>query len=352
MSTIVSRSLLKDDSQTVSEGSSASEYKSIESFAAVGTQNGVHNKSAAKQRRMQARKKKLQADRDRAAAQAKATCQTKPVAKPVPAVPAIPVAQKTLAKPASASVRGTTDVKEVNSQKKGCHLARVPDCSAVSTSQLGNVQAVPVTVAASTAQRATAKTKPTTRHAPDIPKRPVASRPTRSSAMTEPVEPPHDPRVLKQQLAQLKLRSVEILGDGNCQFRALSSQLFAAIKYHLELRAAAVKEISEHKDFYACFLENGENIDDYLARMAKAGEWGDQLTLQAIANRLGVAIHVISSKGQNFITLQEPDGKPVRKELYLSYVNWVHYNSLFSQDKPDPVVTREEQETLLRMAAQ
>eukprot|EP00698_Gefionella_okellyi_P007817 TRINITY_DN1910_c0_g1_i1.p1 TRINITY_DN1910_c0_g1~~TRINITY_DN1910_c0_g1_i1.p1 ORF type:complete len:321 (-),score=54.69 TRINITY_DN1910_c0_g1_i1:20-982(-) len=320
MSTIVSRSLLKDDSQTVSEGSSASEYKSIESFAAVGTQNGVHNKSAAKQRRMQARKKKLQADRDRAAAQAKATCQTK-----------------------------TTHAKEVHSQKKGCHL---PDCSAVSTSQLGNVQAVPVTVAASTAQRATAKTKPTTRHAPDIPKRPVASRPTRSSAMTEPVEPPHDPRVLKQQLAQLKLRSVEILGDGNCQFRALSSQLFAAIKYHLELRAAAVKEISEHKDFYACFLENGENIDDYLARMAKAGEWGDQLTLQAIANRLGVAIHVISSKGQNFITLQEPDGKPVRKELYLSYVNWVHYNSLFSQDKPDPVVTREEQETLLRMAAQ
>eukprot|EP00698_Gefionella_okellyi_P007818 TRINITY_DN1910_c0_g1_i2.p1 TRINITY_DN1910_c0_g1~~TRINITY_DN1910_c0_g1_i2.p1 ORF type:complete len:319 (-),score=65.00 TRINITY_DN1910_c0_g1_i2:132-1088(-) len=318
---------------------------------------------------MQARKKKLQADRDRAAAQAKATCQTKPVAKPVPAVPAIPVAQKTLAKPASASVRGTTDVKEVNSQKKGCHLARVPDCSAVSTSQLGNVQAVPVTVAASTAQRATAKTtpkpvatqqkrsfatattKPKTRLALDIPK-PVASRQTRSSATTEPVEPPHDPRVLKQQLAQLKLRSVEILGDGNCQFRGLSSQLFATIEYHLELRAAAVKEISEHKGFYAWFLENGENIDDYLARMAKAGEWGDQLTLQAIANRLGVAIHVISSKGQNFITLQEPDGKPVRKELYLSYVNWVHYNSLFSQDKPDPVVTREEQETLLRMAAQ
>ena len=57
--------------------------------------------------------------------------------------------------------------------------------------------------------------------------------------------------LLNQRLEFLELRAVEMLGDGNCQFRSFSSELFRTQEHHLYVRLIAIKWMMAHKEDFS-----------------------------------------------------------------------------------------------------
>eukprot|EP00727_Mastigamoeba_balamuthi_P009891 m51a1_g5524 hypothetical protein (734) ;mRNA; r:424710-427715 len=131
----------------------------------------------------------------------------------------------------------------------------------------------------------------------------------------------------------------EIPGDGNCQFSAVSDQLWDTIDENARLRKEAVDWLRCHADWHT---GNGASLHwfvdedwaDYCSRMAKPGTWGDHLTLIALCECLGVAITVVSSvEGDNFLTEIKPSEEALLKcktgarVLLLSHYAEFHYGS-------------------------
>ncbi|KAI4318929.1 hypothetical protein MLD38_032582 [Melastoma candidum] len=158
---------------------------------------------------------------------------------------------------------------------------------------------------------------------------------------------PHTPRVvgeipdsteasldherLSERLATYHLEELQIEGDGNCQFRAISDQLFRNPDHHKTVRKEVVKQLKHHKKFYEGYVPM--KYREYLKKMKKLGEWGDHVTLQAAADRFGVKICLVTSfRDSGYIEIIPNGGSP-QKDLWLSFWSEVHYNSLY--DKGD-----------------
>lgn len=131
---------------------------------------------------------------------------------------------------------------------------------------------------------------------------------------------------LQERLSALRLVLTEALGDGNCQFRSVSQQLYGSQEHHMKLRALAVQHMrcarrpagargvlalalrapdkrmrdahqgrmhsqtrAQHAcaSTHACRRDNccfyeaylGDEFEDYLESMELSGTWGDELTL-------------------------------------------------------------------------
>lgn len=80
--------------------------------------------------------------------------------------------------------------------------------------------------------------------------------------------------------------------DGNCQFRALSVALFGSEDRHGTLRAKVVQQMRASPQDYAQFVD--EPYTNYLDRMARDGEWGDNVTLQAASDALNRRLQVLT----------------------------------------------------------
>ena len=134
--------------------------------------------------------------------------------------------------------------------------------------------------------------------------------------------------LLGQRLAFLALRMVEMEDDGNCQFRALSHELYGSQDHHLRVRAGAVAYLRAHEADFAPFVGTAADWAHYLGRMAKSREWGDELTLQAACGAFAVDVHVISTETEHFhleYACPVPSAATPRK-LFLSYISPIHYN--------------------------
>ncbi|KAL3332544.1 hypothetical protein AABB24_032893 [Solanum stoloniferum] len=154
---------------------------------------------------------------------------------------------------------------------------------------------------------------------------------------------PHTPRVigeipdpndatldhgrLSSRLATYGLFEMQIEGDGNCQFRALSDQLYHNPEYHKHVRKEVVKQLKQFRKLYEGYVPM--RYKSYLKKMKRLGEWGDHVTLQAAADRFGVKICLVTSFRDNgYIDILPKDIQPSR-ELWLSFWSEVHYNSLY-----------------------
>lgn len=142
---------------------------------------------------------------------------------------------------------------------------------------------------------------------------------------------------LSERLETYGLREkTPVPSDGNCQFAALSDQLYDDVAHAPQLRARAVAWLRAHRDWdvgngapLAVFVPTGD-FDAYLADMARAGVWGDHLTLIALAEALQVKITVLSSvEGDQYITEIVPRGATdAMRVLLLSHFAEFHYGSL------------------------
>ncbi|KAI7746397.1 hypothetical protein M8C21_033627 [Ambrosia artemisiifolia] len=114
-----------------------------------------------------------------------------------------------------------------------------------------------------------------------------------------------DHQRLSQRLHVYGLYEVKVSGDGNCQFRAVSDQLYRSPEYHKHVRKEVVKQ------------------------KAKTGEWGDHVTLQAAADRFAAKICLLTSFRDTCFIEITPQQQAPQRELWLSFWSEVHYNSLY-----------------------
>ncbi|KAF2323007.1 hypothetical protein GH714_032732 [Hevea brasiliensis] len=79
------------------------------------------------------------------------------------------------------------------------------------------------------------------------------------------------------------LYEVKVSGDGNCQFRALSDQMYKSPEHHKHIRKEVVKQLKDYRSLYEGYVPM--KYKRYYKKMAKSGEWGDHVTLQAAADK-------------------------------------------------------------------
>jgi len=146
----------------------------------------------------------------------------------------------------------------------------------------------------------------------------------------------------------------KIEGDGNCQFAAVSDQLFGHPKFHPKIRKVVAHWLRNHPHFavdsttvLSDFLEKDcfPTWNAYCDYVAEEGNWGDQITLRAIAEIFNVEITVISSvdtpepNSQPITTIRPANGSDFHKSILLAHWHERHYGSLtvVDEESEEPV---------------
>ncbi|XP_042499470.1 OVARIAN TUMOR DOMAIN-containing deubiquitinating enzyme 12 [Macadamia integrifolia] len=136
-----------------------------------------------------------------------------------------------------------------------------------------------------------------------------------------------DHQRLLQRLSAYGLCEVKVSGDGNCQFRALSDQMYESPDYHKYVRKEIVKQLKHNRSLYEGYVPMKYKC--YYKKMAKSGEWGDHLTLQAAADKFAAKICLLTSfRDTCFIEIM-PQYQAPQRGLWLSFWSEIHYNSLY-----------------------
>eukprot|EP01128_Nolandella_sp_AFSM9_P010266 TRINITY_DN7059_c0_g1_i1.p1 TRINITY_DN7059_c0_g1~~TRINITY_DN7059_c0_g1_i1.p1 ORF type:complete len:582 (-),score=102.00 TRINITY_DN7059_c0_g1_i1:27-1772(-) len=141
---------------------------------------------------------------------------------------------------------------------------------------------------------------------------------------------------LNERLVPLGLAPKRVIpGDGNCQFCAISDQLFDTLDNGGYVRQKCVDWLRENRDWE---LPNGavlwnfahdQSWEDFCMELSRSGIWGNHLTLVAACETFGVRIRVISSvKGDSYITSVNPKSVTTQKIVWLSHYAEFHYGSL------------------------
>lgn len=147
-----------------------------------------------------------------------------------------------------------------------------------------------------------------------------------------------DHQRLLERLKLYELVELKVQGDGNCQFRALSDQLYRSPDHHASVREQITQQLKCHPEMYGGYVPMAYN--DYLKKMSKSGEWGDHVTLQAAADWFGVKIFVLTSfKDTCYIEIL-PHIEKSKRVIFLSFWAEVHYNSIYPEGDLPAVDTK------------
>ena len=112
--------------------------------------------------------------------------------------------------------------------------------------------------------------------------------------------------VLRYRMLRHGLQPLDVGGAGDCLFKAVSHQLYGDSNHHLEIRATAVRFLSDNPErFIESVVET--TWAQYLSNMSKQGTWADNIVIQSISDAMRLKIHIIESS-QNFteVTTIEP----------------------------------------------
>lgn len=136
---------------------------------------------------------------------------------------------------------------------------------------------------------------------------------------------------LRWALSDYGLQARDVKGDGACQFRAVADQLFGNQEQHAIVRARAVAQLQAHPEVYAGFAV-AESFEEYLVRMSEPTTWGDNLSLQAIADAFNVKVCIVSSfEEKPFMCICPMGHQRHLRQAWLGFFAELHYTSLEPQ---------------------
>ncbi|GAO49532.1 cysteine proteinase [Saitoella complicata NRRL Y-17804] len=147
----------------------------------------------------------------------------------------------------------------------------------------------------------------------------------------------YDPNDLSSTLQAQGLYAKDVLGDGNCLFRALSDQCYGEVSHYAEIREKCVEYMKAYEDDFKCFVGEDEEWDHYVRRMASDGVYGDNLEIVAFARSYDRDVKIYQP-GLAYIVSSNPSSTPEEsaaraKEnpanlLHIAYYSWEHYASV------------------------
>ena len=121
---------------------------------------------------------------------------------------------------------------------------------------------------------------------------------------------------------------MNVLGDGNCFFRAVSCQLYNTPEYHLYIRFLGVQHLLHNPELY---IESNYELSwqNYVNNMAREGTWADNIIIQAVANSFNVTINIIESNANFFpVTVVNPvNTSGLTTNIYIGHIQEYHYVS-------------------------
>ncbi|CAN7056198.1 unnamed protein product, partial [Brassica rapa subsp. trilocularis] len=146
---------------------------------------------------------------------------------------------------------------------------------------------------------------------------------------------------LPRRLNVYGLCELKVSGDGNCQFRALSDQLYRSSEYHKQVRGEVVKQVRLPVSVLGAHIPFRTSFPSY--SVVFTWRMGDHITLQAAADRViflfvsvFTALVLIVKIDTCFIEIMPQDQAPKRAygkctltKLWLYMFGMVHYNSLY-----------------------
>ena len=148
---------------------------------------------------------------------------------------------------------------------------------------------------------------------------------------------------LCKRLERLSLRLRVTQGDGNCQFRAISYQLFGSEDLYDMVRERSVSYLAENRRDYEEFLGGREDFEKYCSQMRRDKTWGDEMTLCGACSAFECVINVITSESSNwFLQYWPKDGNnedkvanasgaaaaKKAKEIFIGYTFPLHYDAI------------------------
>jgi len=110
-------------------------------------------------------------------------------------------------------------------------------------------------------------------------------------------------------------------------FRAVADQLERNEHQHMKYRKIAVQHIDKNRAHFAMFLDYSEDIDSYLERMGKDGEWGGYFELVALSDLLNVDFKLHIFGEEPYVVGSEVKGME-RRMYHLAYYKDRHYDSV------------------------
>ena len=136
--------------------------------------------------------------------------------------------------------------------------------------------------------------------------------------------------LLQQRIDFLNLRIIQMKDDGNCQFRALSHELYGHQRWHAAVRETCVKYLVDNTERFSFFVGDELEWKEYIQKQSQLKTWGDELTLRAAAEAYKVTIHVTTTERSNWLLhyLPENGDHEDQRNLFLAYVSPIHYNIL------------------------
>ena len=147
--------------------------------------------------------------------------------------------------------------------------------------------------------------------------------------------------ILESRLEQLGLRPLDVGGEGDCFFRAISHQLYGDCNHHLNVRTAGVRYMRENPErFIESNLESSWN--EYLANMSLEGTWCDHLVIQAVADILNLRIHIVESD-ENFASFNAVEAVGLAHQptvVHIGHLGEYHYVSTSQLNSRVPNVER------------
>ncbi|CAF4974012.1 unnamed protein product, partial [Rotaria sp. Silwood1] len=143
---------------------------------------------------------------------------------------------------------------------------------------------------------------------------------------------------LTEQLRGLNLRTITIVGDGNCFFRAISHQLFDTQAYHRRFRSDAITYITRNSAAFEFFVSGEDDtIYDYIHRMKRNYTYADHLIIMATASILNQNI-IIHEYGKRPLLI--PGSDYIDRQLHISYNPYnQHYESVKDFDGAIPIMS-------------
>lgn len=147
------------------------------------------------------------------------------------------------------------------------------------------------------------------------------------------------------------LHEIQVPRDGNCQFHSVSQSLAEVpgregmVLDHIALRKLAVAWLLAHRDFrlneddpdttLSHYLDSDPSWEAYCARMGRQGQYGDHLTLIAMAECFSCCIMVVTSEAEGINYHTRPRDSTPQDTIYLAhYPIAQHYNRLTLAGEP------------------
>uniref|UniRef100_A0A7S4Q7L1 ubiquitinyl hydrolase 1 n=1 Tax=Alexandrium monilatum TaxID=311494 RepID=A0A7S4Q7L1_9DINO len=119
--------------------------------------------------------------------------------------------------------------------------------------------------------------------------------------------------------------------DGNCLFRSFSDQLYGTPEHHLLVRDRCSKYLASERDYFEQFV--AEPFDEFLTRIRKEGEWGDDVEIEALSEIYDCRVEIYCAAYSHALmrTFHEACDAKWPNPIRLQYEGHAHYNSLAPQ---------------------